>query len=232
MKTKLGVWTLLCIPPIIFAIILFCFLVYHGAHQLTEEQVSLKITEAIPIILFLSQLGMLITLLVYAKKSNHNIFHQTFKSPYLLKDIVIGILLGIGVAISYFQFGILELVTFLQTRLGDYVPAGDTSNSVSEISLLFFVFNVILAPFVEENIYRNIAFKELRNRYSPIVSVIVTSVFFGLLHWLGGFWYIVVTGIFIGIPFGILQLKRESILLVFTAHLALNLYEFINSMYF
>jgi len=141
----------------------------------------------------------------------------------------LGIALGTIIALSYFKLGILELITSLQMNIGDYVPAGETNTSVSSNVLLFFIANVVLAPFVEENIYRNIIFKNLLNKYSGLTTIILTSLFFGLLHWMGGIWYILVTAILIGIPFGIIRLKRKSILLVFSAHFSLNLIEFILS---
>lgn len=231
MNSKLGLWGLLIMPPIIFLFCLIFCLIYIGANNLSEEEISLKITTAIPPILFVSQIGMLMLLVSYSKKNQHHLLQQTFKSPQFSKDIFGGILLGLAIAIGYFQLGVMELVTYLQSTFGDYVPVGETSNSVGEISFLFFVSNVILAPFVEENIYRNVAFKKLQKQFSGLATVLISAFFFGVLHWLGGFWYILVTGILIGIPFGIIQLKKESILLVFIAHLTLNLFEFLHSIY-
>lgn len=231
MKNKMNVWILLILPPLFFLVSIIICLIYFRANILSETQISLRITESIPLILFASQIGMLILLLSYSKKYQENIFDQTFRSAQMSKDIVWGILLGSAIAISYFQLGIIELITYLQNSFGDYVPVGETSNNVSNLSLLFFVSNVILAPFVEENIYRNVAFKRLRKQNNSIVTVIISALFFGLLHWLGGFWYIVTTTVLIGIPFGIIQLKRKSILLVFIAHLTLNSLEFVNSIY-
>jgi len=231
MNSKLGIWALLIFPPLIFLSSLISCLVYYGANQLTEEQISVKITESIPFILFMSQLGMLVMLLVYSRKNQQNIFRQTFKSPQFIKDLIGGVLLGLAIAIGYFHLGIIDLIIYLQTYFGDYVPVGETSNNVGGMPLLFFVSNIILAPFVEENIYRNIAFKKLCKRYSDIATILITAFFFGVLHWLGGFWYIVATGLLIGIPFGLIQLKRQSILLVYTAHLTINFYEFIISIY-
>lgn len=231
MNSKCDFWGLLILPPIFFLVSLIFCLVYIGANNLSDAQISLKLSACIPLILFASQMGMLLLLLVYSRKDQQNIFSQTFRSTHFGKDLILGILLGLAIAIIYFQLGLIELVAYLQDNFGDYVPSGETSKNVSQISILFFVSNVILAPFVEENIYRNVAFKKLRKQHSQFVTVLITALFFGMLHWLGGFWYIVTTTVLIGIPFGIIQLKNESILLVYVAHLTINLYEFVNSIY-
>jgi len=140
---------------------------------------------------------------------------------------LLGICLGLFIAIGYFYCGLTDLISYLQLTFGDYVPPGETSEEVSGNIPVFFIANVILAPFVEEHIYRNIAFKALVKRYKPYATVLISAIFFGLLHWMGGFWYMVFTAIVIGIPFGLIQLKRNSILLVFTAHLTMNFFEFL-----
>jgi len=180
-------------------------------------------------ILLVAQMLMLLMLLRFSKKKGLNLIKQTFTSSNIYKDTFIGILVGSLIAISYFKLELAELVTYLQENFGDYVPAGETSKSVGNQTFIFFIANVLLAPFVEENIYRNIGFKVLRNRFSPISTVFISAFLFGILHWLGGFWYILATSLLIGIPFGIIQLKRKKILLVFVAHLTINLIEFVVS---
>jgi uncharacterized protein len=91
----------------------------------------------------------------------------------------------------------------------------------------FFVTNVLLAPFVEESIYRGYAFVRPRQKYGDVVAVILTCICFGLLHWAGGFWYIVLTALVAGGTFAGLVLWRRNIVVAFAAHLALNLVEFV-----
>lgn len=227
MENSRKTWTLWILPPIIFLLCLMGLITYFSMGNLSGEAIAEKTAASISLILFVSQLLILLLLLRYAKKHQINILLDTFKSPQIIKDIFWGILLGLLISISYFKLGLSEVIAYLQNNLGDYVPAGETSKSVSNNISLFFIANVLLAPFVEENIYRNIVFKELNKKYNDYITVLLTALFFGLLHWMGGFWYILATGIFIGIPFGIIQLKRDSILLVFVAHLVLNVIEFI-----
>jgi len=51
--------------------------------------------------------------------------------------------------------------------------------------------------------------------------------FFGLLHWAGGFWYILLTGLVAGGLFAGLYTARKNMIAPFAAHLVLNLVEFL-----
>lgn len=227
MKIKISVWSLLITPPIFFLISLITLMVFEIDSYLTESQISNKIENGIPFVLLSVQLFMCLVLFGYAKQNNKKLILATFASRNTVKEVVWGVILGITIALIYFKCGLLELVTYLQSNVGDYVPAGGTNSSLGKNMVIFFIANVLFAPFVEEHIYRNIAFNfflKTRNRFA---TVLITAVFFGLLHWLGGVWYIVATTVLIGIPFGIIQLKRNNILLVFCAHFSLNLMEFL-----
>jgi len=229
-KIKKDIWGLLILPPLFFLFIILGIVFYLISTGLTEDEISNGITKSISTILFTSQLLILFLLIRYARPNCINLFYETFKSANYFKDLIYGTLLGLVISLSYFKLGLIEYVTSLQITYGDYVPAGETSNSVGNNLPLFFLANVLLAPFVEENIYRNIAFKKIQSHYNSTITVLLTATTFGILHWLGGFWYILVTGILIGLPFGIIQLKRKSILLVYIAHLTINLFEFVVSL--
>ncbi len=82
-------------------------------------------------------------------------------------------------------------------------------------------------PFVEESLYRGYAFGRLQERYGVPLAVIISCTFFGLLHWAGGFWYILLTGVVAGGLFAALRLWRGTLIAPFAAHLALNILEFL-----
>jgi membrane protease YdiL (CAAX protease family) len=91
--------------------------------------------------------------------------------------------------------------------------------------LPFAIADVLLAPFVEENIYRGYGLLKLLPRLGATGAILLSSLFFGLLHWSGGFWYMVITTVIVGIPFAVLRQRRGNILVPFGAHFALNLVE-------
>ena len=57
-------------------------------------------------------------------------------------------------------------------------------------------------------------------------AVAISCLLFGLLHWTGGIWYILLTGAVVGGTFAGLFLWRDGVLTPFVAHLTLNLIEF------
>jgi len=225
-KIKLNTWSLLILPPLFFLINILISSIYYGVSgQYTDEQISGIINENIPLLLLISQIEMLGILLYYSKQNDRNILKETFTSNRVKEDIISGVFLGLFIALLY-KFIISDFIIYLQNSIGDYVPKGSL-NSLKGNLFIFGIANIILAPFVEENIYRNITLFKFQSKYGNYVAIIISSVFFGILHWLGGFWYMLATLFFIGIPFAIISVKRRNILLVFIAHLTLNILEFI-----
>ena len=91
----------------------------------------------------------------------------------------------------------------------------------------FFLANVLLAPFVEESLYRGYPLQRLKERYSLALAVIISCTFFGLLHWAGGIWYILLTDFVAGGLFAGLRVWWRTLIAPFAAHLALNVLEFV-----
>ncbi len=225
-KKEYSIWGLLIFPPLFFLINIVVFSLYFGANGVfTNEEISNRINDNIPILLLLSQTQMYLLALIYAKQFKVHIFKATFKSDKYKRDIILGLFIGITIALLY-KFVVADLLVLLQNSIGDYVPT-NSLNNLKQNLLIFGISNVILAPFVEENIYRNIALGKLQSKYGNYWAIIISSIFFGLLHWLGGLWYMLATLLFVGIPFAIISVKRKSIFLVYIAHLTLNFLEFL-----
>ena len=110
--------------------------------------------------------------------------------------------------------------------MGDYVPAGSVLPAISGSIGVFFIANVILAPWVEETLYRGYAIPVLTTHFGVAGAVAISCLLFGLLHWPGGIWYILLTGVVVGGTFAGLFLWRDGVLTPFVAHLTLNLVEF------
>jgi membrane protease YdiL (CAAX protease family) len=113
------------------------------------------------------------------------------------REGAIGALAGLVLGLLY-VFALSPLQTLLQRTVGDYVPAGETLATVGSAVLPFFVANVLLAPFVEESLYRGYAYTALRQRYGLPATFIILGAFFGLLHWAGGVWYMLLAGLIAG----------------------------------
>ncbi|MEM9665364.1 MAG: CPBP family intramembrane glutamic endopeptidase [Bacteroidota bacterium] len=138
----------------------------------------------------------------------------------------VGVGAAVGAAIAAVYFGGLERgVQWMQTHLGDYVPAGST-NVLGSAGGAFFLANVVLAPLVEEAWYRGLLFDLLSSSFSPGVALIVGSAAFGLFHWPGGVWYMVITGGLVGSACWGLRIWDGGLWAPYMAHLTLNVIEY------
>lgn len=221
-------WTNLLLAPLWFLILIIAATIYFNAVGIEEKDIPDKITDNTPLLILMVQVLIFVTLLIYSKKDYFNIFKAgwAIDKTKLPMDIVGGLLTGTAIALLYF-YALSPLQNYLQLTLGDYVPPGETMQALGKQTVLFFIANVLFAPFVEESLYRNYALSKFLEKYSPGKSIVFTAILFGLLHWVGGIWYILMTGVIVGLPFAYITIKRGNIVWVFIAHFTLNLFEFI-----
>jgi membrane protease YdiL (CAAX protease family) len=221
-------WTNLILAPIWFLIIIVAASIYFSVNGVSEIDIPIKISENTPSVILIVQVLLLVTLWFTTRKDNFNILKNgwTTDNTKLRFDILGGIITGAILATLYFYI-FSPLQTYLQINFGDYVPTGETMSVLGKQTIPFFIANVLFAPFVEESLYRNYTLTRFLEKYSLTKSIIISVTMFGLLHWVGGLWYILMTGLIVGLPFAIIATKRKNIIWVFVAHLSLNLLEFI-----
>ncbi len=228
---KLGcVWLVLLAAPVLFLLGIVVASVYFGVA--TQGNV-----EAIPELVAASTLYQLVVIQIllflilrWAMKRDgltwSGIGWKTVEGQQTWREVLVGGVPGAALGLLYI-FVLSPLLTKVQQSLGDYVPAGELLPTLGAAILPFFIADVLLAPFVEENIYRGYALTRLFGRFSKPVAILLSCFFFGLLHWTGGFWYILLTGIVAGGLFAGLFTARKNIVAPFAAHLALNIVEFL-----
>jgi uncharacterized protein len=220
-------WINLILAPVWFLIVIVIISIYFGGQGVSEADTASEITNITPTIILAVQILILSVLLLTTKKDKFNIFTKGWSThSKVMVDIFGGLLTGSIIAVLYIWL-FSPFQTYLQTTIGDYVPPGETMLVLGKQAVPFFIANVLLAPFVEESLYRNYALTRFLENHGKAKSIILTATMFGLLHWLGGFWYILMTALFIGLPFAIIAITRKNIIWVFVAHLTLNLIEFI-----
>lgn len=223
-------WTLLVLPPIIFLLVIIAASVYFGVLSQGDAQAIADNTQsATPYLLVIVQLILLWQVFRALKKDTltwRDAGWSLQPGQSLAREILLGA--GIGVFLGVLYVTVLSpLHTWLQTTFGDYVPPESLLTSLGSVVLPFFIANVLLAPFVEEALYRGYTLPRLVTRFGPGVGIGINCLFFGLLHWAGGFWYILLTGIVAGGAFAALYQWRRTVLTPFAAHLALNIVEFL-----
>ena len=138
----------------------------------------------------------------------------------------VGVVSGLTLAFVYLT-ELSPLLVAAQRTFGDFVPPGDVISTLSGSRSVFFLANVVLAPFVEETLYRGVALPVLTSKLGTRRALAISCGCFGLLHWAGGLWYMLLTGVVAGGLFAGLYLWRKGIVAPFCAHLALNLAEFL-----
>lgn len=217
-------WLLLTAGPVLFLFGIVVASISLSIREVPEAQIPERVTELVPHIL----LGVLVCL-AFFMTSFANQVKAAWQLPDLRKsfaDVTLGLMAGVLLAILYLNW-LAPLLETLQRTFGDFVPPGAVLPAVSSSIGLFFIANVLLAPLVEETLYRGIAIPLLTTHLGVGWAVVLSCVLFGLLHWAGGLWYMLLTGVVAGGAFAGLYYWRAGILAPFAAHLALNITEFI-----
>lgn len=218
-------WGLLAVGPLLFFLSILGASVFFGIQGVPAVQIPEQVASLVShiILAVLLCLAVLLTALLRPQVK------ATWRLPGIsrsVQDISIGLLAGALSATIYLHW-LVPFHTLLQRTAGDFVSPGAVLPAVSHNISVFLIANVFLAPLVEETLYRGIAIPALAKRLGQLRAVVITCVFFGLLHWTGGVWYMLLTGFFAGGIFACLFIWRKGILAPFSAHLALNFIEFL-----
>lgn len=215
-------WVILIAGPVLFLAGIVGISLVLSLSGLSAVQVEERAINFMPHILLavLSCLGVLALLLLQGEKLWSR---PTVKRS--VADVTIGALVGSLLAGSYIVW-ISPGLTVLQHEVGDYVAAGSVLPTISGNIGIFFIANVVLAPWAEETLYRGYAIPVLTKYIGAGKAVTMSCILFGLLHWPGGIWYVFLTGVLVGGALAGLFLWRKGLIAPFTAHLTLNVIEF------
>ena len=229
-KNQRSLWFILALPPILFLFVIILASVYAGfVNQGDAAAIAEQVTQATPYVLLVVQL-LLLGLFLWVRRANGlswaDLGWPAQGGQTVGRELLLGAAIGAPLAVLY-MFVLSPLMVTLQTTVGDYVPPDELLSSLGSAVVPFFLANVVLAPFVEENLYRGFALSQLQKRYRFLTAFLLSCLFFGLLHWVGGFWYIILTGAVAGGVLGGLFFWRGNLLAPFAAHLALHLVEFL-----
>lgn len=222
-------WVVLALPPLFFLITIVVASIWVVGTGVTDSNaIAGIVANATPWLLLSVQvlmLGLLAVVWRAERVSRPGPGWQLQTGQTLRSEILSGAAIGLTLAVIYGL--VLEpALVWMQRALGDYVPAGELWPSLGASLLPFFVANVVMAPFVEESLYRGYALPRLIARFGKPAALVIHAIAFGLLHWSGGFWYMLLTGIVAGGLFAWLTLSRRQIITSYAAHLALNAAEF------
>lgn len=185
------------------------------------------VKESGPLIMGFGLIAMFCFLLWSTRKDHFDIFKEGwYVRNNLMLEIILGVGVGLTMAILYFAF-FAKLQIDLQNYFGDYVTTGQTASIYIKNPIVFAIVNIGMAPFIEESLFRSYLLKCLPQHYNPYLRMFISATGFGLLHWLGGGWYLLMTGYLVGFPLAFFAYKRKNIMFTFAAHTTLNLLEVI-----
>lgn len=148
------------------------------------------------------------------KKTNDNSFNLNIENKRIIPFVIIGTLALL--------FGIIS-------PIGNLIPMPESIKKAfmdfgSHTGFLLFVLMVVAAPILEELIFRGIILDGLLKKYSPIKSILISSLLFGLVH-LNPWQFI--TGLIIGIFSGWVYYRTRSLSISIIIHAAANLSGFL-----
>ncbi|MEE1057016.1 MAG: type II CAAX endopeptidase family protein [Acutalibacteraceae bacterium] len=85
----------------------------------------------------------------------------------------------LGAGFNVFISILFSLIPFPEAWLSSYV---DNSSNVTQGGIVSLLTAVIVAPVVEEVIFRGLVYTRLKNGFSLVLSAVISSVVFGVMH--------------------------------------------------
>ena len=177
-------------------------------------------------------LAVLVYRIIVSKLERRQMPSPSLKTYFSLQRIprsLVFKLLLLAFFFYHFVLGFLNLIDKLAPSLMEsYRDAAQSVNAGnSAFSLIMsFLALVVAAPITEELIYRNMAISNMRSRLPAVLSVFLSSLIFGVFH--GNLvWMLYAGGI--GILFGFLYVKSESVYVSLAVHIGFNLIGYLYS---
>lgn len=127
----------------------------------------------------------------------------------------------------YFLFGcglsLVVMVITVTVKAPENAPIQDLFKN-RNMAFAFMGMAVLIAPLVEETIFRGYLFPMFAKWFGIIPGIVVTGILFGLMHGyqLGWAWKLVATLIGVGIVFTVVRSRAQSTLASFLMHLGYN----------
>lgn len=191
-----------------FGVILYSFL--KGIPEMNDLQLSFVLSLSVLLVTLISgRVGIKL-----AKERFNN-----FKKVASIKEIIIVVATQIFLSIGLSNLS-LGFVSITNKNKALEVVNDTFGNPTNNKELLIFLISiVIIAPLLEEIIFRRIVFKRLNMRFSFIISAIISSSIFGIGHEFLG----VLGAIVFGVACCLLYVKYNNLLVPITVHVVNNL---------
>lgn len=184
-------WWALILPPLLFLLLLALGILWVGfAAQGDAALIAQGVSTAVPWVLLLTQLLMALLLWRLLRVDGlglRDIGWRLRPGQTLGREGLLALAAALPLTLLN-QFLLLPAVAWLQANVGDYVPGGAVGEVLGSTALVTALAAVLLAPFIEESLYRGYATRRLRRRLRPRAVFLAVMIAFGLLHFAQGFW--------------------------------------------
>lgn len=189
-------------PPLSFRHVAYLFAIYIGVSYVLSNYVGALLqkysaaTPSVGMIVFLQFfliLFMLVGFYVYCHTAAKGVFIRIWKNPAVLPvtsplyDFILGVLTWL-VAFPIVQvFGqLFDMILFIIFRYEGYEQVAvkylKTTLENPAMTILALVSIVIVAPIVEEFLFRGVLQTYLKRRFNPKTAILLASACFGLFH--------------------------------------------------
>ncbi|MBX7075884.1 MAG: CPBP family intramembrane metalloprotease [Methanobacteriaceae archaeon] len=161
----------------------------------------------------LASYGLILFYFVYKFRNIGNNFKSELISSCTLSNIKE--ILFVAITNIFLAFGVLIFALLI----GIDVPLDSTTNFINFFNMSGeIIVIVVLAPIVEELIFRGVFLRWLDSKFNIYVAIIITSVLFGVMHNFGG----IISAIIFGVSMSILYVKTNNLFVPILAHMCNN----------
>jgi membrane protease YdiL (CAAX protease family) len=177
-----------------------------------------------------ADLGFLATMAVWIRQRVKD-WRAIFGVPTrerMLREAVVGALcgpaiyLGVSLLAAFLLTPVIGLFTKQQVQSAQQISSHLSGGGTA----LLIVLSLVVAPVTEETFFRGVLYRSVRDRRGFVVGAIVSSLLFGLSHYVGGPWpdtvLLQVTMVGTGIGLASLYEWRGNLLANIAAHMAFN----------
>lgn len=109
------------------------------------------------------------------------IYHKHYRQGVTSYDISFGHFLLICCALVFIWFSISFATTWFYTTYGDNLFDGRSEAIYSNPSM-YILLTLIIAPVTEELLIRGFLYNDLKRRFNPIISCVLSALLFAILH--------------------------------------------------
>ena len=204
-------WKILILPSALLLLVTVIFSLYYVFTLKGDgAAIGTEISNSVPYILSINYVLLLIIFFLFLYKDKIKFRQIGFTARGFTTDLIIGAMFGILIfLLTKFVFNPI----FLNIGGNGFFNIKRDNGNL----LLYIVSVVVLAPFAQEIIFRGYGVMKLQSKCGSIMAIIVTGVFFSLMHFGEGVGSMMIAFI-VGCLLGFLFVRRKSMTANITAN--------------